>query len=327
MRLLVLASGRGSNFEAIVKAVKTGYLRSQVVGLLCDKECPAIEISKRNSIPVSVLGPKDYVDKHDYIKELLEVIKKYQPDYIILAGYMRILPVELLDEYPMRVINIHPSLLPEYPGKDSITRAWEDRAALTGVTVHYVNDKMDAGPIIAQETINISDGMRSSGGLEKLEEEIHKIEHRIYPGSIKKLTEDPFDLLVVSRCLTGVNCRYDGGNKLSKRVETFIKNFKGKVVDVCPEVEAGFSVPRPTADIINGKAMMKDVGDITEELENACKNIILRFSNYKNILAILKEKSPSCGVRRPMGVFKSCMEKSLKIKKDQRFFIVSEEDL
>ena len=157
MRLLVLASGRGSNFEAIVKAVKTGYLHSQVVGLLCDKECPAMEIAKENFIPVSVLKPKDYPDKNVYIKDLLEVIKKYKPDYIILAGYMRILPAELLDEYPLRIINIHPSLLPEYPGKDSIAQAWKNEVDSTGVTVHYVNDRMDSGPIIAQESVKISD--------------------------------------------------------------------------------------------------------------------------------------------------------------------------
>ena len=86
-------------------------------------------------------------------------------------------------------------------------------------------------------------------------------------------------------------------------------------------------MPRPTADIINGKAMMKDVGDITEKLEKACHNIISRLSCSKNILAILKEKSPSCGVHHPVGVFKSCVEKPLKIKKDPRIFIISEEDL
>ena len=133
--------------------------------------------------------------------------------------------------------------------------------------------------------------------------------------------------MVVSRCLTGVNCRYDSGNKLSKRVETFINNFKGKVVDICPEVEAGYSVPRSTTNIINGRAIMKDVGDITENLENACNNIISRLSDSKNILAILKEKSPSCGVRSPVGIFTSCVEKSLKIKKAPRIFIISEEDL
>ncbi|MCX6112769.1 MAG: phosphoribosylglycinamide formyltransferase [Proteobacteria bacterium] len=327
MRLLVFASGRGSNFEAIVEASKKNYLHSQVIGLLCDKECPAMEIAKKNSIPVSIIKPKDYQDKSIYIKTLLDVIKRYKPDYIILAGYMRILPAELIDEYPLKVINIHPSLLPQFPGKDSIAKAWDSGVKITGVTVHYVNDRMDAGPIIAQEFLKISDNMKKSSGLEKLENKIHKIEHRIYPASIKKLTEEPFDTLVVSKCLTGVNCRYDGGSKLSKRVKTFIKNFNGKIVDICPELEAGFDVPRPTTDIINGKAMMKGVGDITEKLENACNKIISRLSGSKKILAILKEKSPSCGVRSPKGIFASCVEKTLNVEKGSGVFIVSEEDL
>jgi phosphoribosylglycinamide formyltransferase-1 len=287
MKLLVFASGRGSNFEAMINACKSGYIRSNIEGLLCDKECPAVDIAKANSIPVSIVRPKDFADKKDYIKTLLGTVDKYGPDYVILAGYMRILPSELIDKYPLKIINVHPSLLPAFPGKDSILQAWEAKVKTTGVTVHFVNDKLDSGPILAQGSITVPDT------LEELEEGIHKIEHKLYPAVVKELTEDPFDTVLVSRCLLGVNCRYDGGNKYSKRVETFIKGFKG------------------------------NTGDITEKLKGACSKIVTSLEGSKKILAILKERSPSCGVKDPRGIFTSCITERL----GNKIYIVSEEDL
>jgi phosphoribosylglycinamide formyltransferase 1 len=317
MKLLVFASGRGSNFEAMIKASKSGYLHSKIAGLLCDKECPAVDIAKANSIPFSILQPKDYVDKQAYIRTLLDTVHKYEPDYIILAGYMRILPSELIDRYPLKIVNVHPSLLPAFPGKDSILQAWEAKVKTTGVTVHFVNDKLDSGPVLRQESIAVPDT------LEKLEAGIHKIEHKLYPAVVKELTEDPFDTILVSRCLLGANCRYDGGNKYSKRVETFVKGFKGKLMDKCPELEAGFGIPRPTTDIVNGRAIMQGTGDITEKLKSACLKIVASIEGSKKILAILKERSPSCGVKDPKGIFTSCMKENL----GKKIYIVSEEDL
>lgn len=317
MKLLVFASGRGSNFEAIIKASESGYIKSKISGLICDKDCPAVQIAEKHSIPVSIIKPKDYSERLDYVKSLLSTISSYEPDYIILAGYMRIIPAELIDKYPLKIINIHPSLLPEFPGKDSIRRAWDAKVKRTGVTVHYVNDRMDAGPIIAQRSVDVPDS------LEKLEEQMHKIEHSIYPEVIKDLTEKPFDTLLISNCLLGVNCRYDGGNKYSERTITFMNNFKGKVIEVCPELTAGYYVPRPSTDIVNGRAIMKGIGDITEDLQKACDSILSNILGAKRIFAILKEKSPSCGVLWPKGLFTVSAEK--KFKED--IFIVSEEDL
>ncbi|MEI6080710.1 MAG: phosphoribosylglycinamide formyltransferase [bacterium] len=317
MRLLVFASGKGSNFEAMVKASRSGYFHSKVVGLLCDKDCPAAEIAKANDIPVTVIKPKDYKDKEIYIDALVSAAKGYSPDYIILAGYMRIIPSELLDAYPLKVLNVHPSLLPAFPGKDSILRAWEAGVKTTGITVHFVNDRLDQGPIIAQESLIMPDS------LEKLEEEMHKIEHRIYPAAVKELTEHPFDAVVVSKCLMGANSRYDGGNKYSKRAETFVKTFKGKVLEMCPEIEAGLSTPRPKINIINGKAIMDGKEDVTEKLNKACHRIMSELSGSKKIIAILKEKSPSCGVLNPKGLFATCALEKFR----NNIFIVSEEDL
>jgi len=116
MRLLVFASGRGSNFNALLEATKKGDIKARICGLVCDKNCPAEEIAKSNFVPVSIIRPKAYLSREEYINELLSTVKNYSPDYILLAGYMRILPTEFIEEYPLRVINIHPSLLPAFQG-------------------------------------------------------------------------------------------------------------------------------------------------------------------------------------------------------------------
>ncbi|MEI6092578.1 MAG: DUF523 domain-containing protein, partial [bacterium] len=129
--------------------------------------------------------------------------------------------------------------------------------------------------------------------------------------------------MLVSNCLLGAHCRYDGNNKYSKRTITFMNNFKGKVFEFCPEVSAGYSVPRPSTEIVAGKAIMKGVGDITENLQKTCDSILANIVNSKRIFAILKEKSPSCGVLKPSGFFTN----TVKRKFGNNIFIVSEEDL
>jgi phosphoribosylglycinamide formyltransferase-1 len=183
MNLLIFASGKGSNFEAIVKACKNAYMSARVVGLICDKECPAIQIAKDNLVPHTIVSPKSFDDKKEYISQLIATVTKYAPDLIILAGYMRIVPSELIDLYPLKIINIHPSLLPDFPGKDSIRRAWDAKVRFTGVTVHYVNEKLDQGPIIDQWKVDVP------ATFEELEAAIHEVEHKMYPATIKKITE------------------------------------------------------------------------------------------------------------------------------------------
>jgi phosphoribosylglycinamide formyltransferase 1 len=318
MNLLVFASGKGSNFEAITKASKSGFLSASISGLICDKECPAINIAKNNKIPSSIISPKDFVNRDEYIKKLITTVKIYDPDYIILAGYMRIIPSELIDLYPMKIINIHPSLLPAFPGKDSIKRAWDSKVKTTGVSVHYVNDKLDQGAIIAQQELLIPES------LEALEAKIHDLEHKMYSDAIKKITEDPYDLLIVSKCLLGDNCRYDGKNKLSDRVKTFANNFNGRVIGVCPELEAGFSVPRSEIDLVEGRAVMKEGKiDVSDQLLLASKKILDGVDKKNKIFAILKEKSPSCGLLNPEGFFTKILLETFK----NNLLIITEEDL
>ena len=317
MKVLILASGRGSNFEAILKASKNGALSSvDVVGLLCDRDCNAINIASSVGVPVSILKPKDYNSKDEYTKKLIEIVGSYNPDYILLAGYMRIIPSELIDLYPLRIINIHPSLLPEFKGKDAIKQAWDAGVKTTGVTVHFVNDKMDAGLIIFQEKIAVP------STLEALEENIHKIEHVLYVKAVKTLAEE-LKCAVVSKCLMGENVRYDGGNKYSKRVETFINNFKGTVLRVCPELEAGLGVPRDPMNIVNGRIISNTGQDLSQQMDVTCKRIVRAIDPKIKIVAILKDRSPSCGKSLPYGLFTEALIKGL----GENVLVVTEEEI
>jgi len=318
MKLLVFASGKGSNFNALLDASKKGLISSKIGGLICDKNCPAEEIATSNLIPVTILRPKDFVSKDEYISTLIKTVKQYAPDYILLAGYMRIIPTELIEEYPLKIINIHPSLLPAFKGKDAILQAWQAGVKETGVTLHFVNDKLDQGAILAQEKIVLT------GTIQELESKIHNVEHTLYVNTVKELTEKPFDTLVVSKCLLGENCRYDGKSKLSSRICKLVENFNGKVIRVCPELDAGFGVPRPASDIINGRFITKEGKDLTDLLIDFTKRFIAKkLSSSKKILAVLKDRSPSCGKNNTQGVFTDTLIKEFSGK----MFIVTEEEL
>ena len=167
MKLAVFASGSGTNFEAIAKKI-------DVEILICDRLCPAIERAKRLEIPYHISKDEN---------EILEILKKRDIQFIALAGYMRLIKNVLLNEYEGRIINIHPSLLPSFPGMTGIKDAFEYGVKITGVTVHYVDSGIDTGRVIAQVPIPIEE----SDTLEILTEKIHKQEHKLYPKILKEL--------------------------------------------------------------------------------------------------------------------------------------------
>ena len=124
--------------------------------------------------------------KEEYEKQLLQLLKKYQIDFIALAGYLRVVGPTILNQYEHRIVNLHPAWLPEYPGLHSIERAFNDRRKQTGVTVHYIDAGLDSGPIIAQRHVPIL----PSDTVETLEERVHETEHQLYPEAVKQvLTE------------------------------------------------------------------------------------------------------------------------------------------
>ncbi|WP_046213908.1 phosphoribosylglycinamide formyltransferase [Paenibacillus wulumuqiensis] len=179
MRIAVFASGQGSNFQAMVDAQRSGLLGSAAVELLvCDKpEAPVVERARRAQVDTFVFRPKEYSSREQYELEILAELAKRQIDLIVLAGYMRLLTPTMVNPYMGRMINVHPSLLPAFPGKDAIGQALAYGVKLTGITVHFVDNGMDTGPIIAQQSLPIEAGDTA----DTLAARIHRIEQTLYP--------------------------------------------------------------------------------------------------------------------------------------------------
>lgn len=182
--IAVFASGSGSNFQAIMEAVQTGKLAAKIVLLVCDqKNAFAIERAKLAGIPSFVFQAKQYSSKEAYEKEIIAELKRCDVDFVILAGYMRLIGATLLREYEGRIVNIHPSLLPAFPGKDAIGQAIVAGVKVSGVTIHFVDAGMDTGPIIAQQAVQIA----ANETKESLQTKIHAVEHQLYPSVLQML--------------------------------------------------------------------------------------------------------------------------------------------
>ena len=181
MRIAVFASGNGSNFQALVEYFREKGLTDQFVWLFCDQpNAYVLERASKLDISTSVFSPKEFQSKK------VECLLDKEVDLIVLAGYMRIIGSTLLDQYESRIINIHPSLLPDFPGLHGIRDAFEAGVKKTGVTIHYIDKGVDTGPIICQESVEIKKG----DTLEELERRIHQVEHRIYPKVIEQVVKE-----------------------------------------------------------------------------------------------------------------------------------------
>jgi len=182
MKTAVFASGSGSNFEAIVNAIQAGKVEAEVVLLVCDRpDASVLKRAERLGITSVSFHPKLFAAKAAYENEILKHLRLEAIELIILAGYMRIIGKTLLEAYSERILNIHPSLLPLYPGRQGIKDAFNDGATETGVTVHIVDEGIDTGEILAQRTIAI----QPVDTINSVEEKIHAIEHDLYPEVIQ----------------------------------------------------------------------------------------------------------------------------------------------
>ncbi len=183
-RIIILASGNGSNFEAIVNHIRQENLPITVEMLITDNpKAFAIKRAERLGIPYKIIDSRKFGSRSEYNKALDEFLSSIEFDLMVLAGYMKILPAFIVRKYWRKIVNIHPSLLPAFPGLHAIEKAFEYGVKVTGVTVHFVDEGVDTGPIIAQECVKIEE----DDTLETLEEKIHKVEHKIYIEAIKKV--------------------------------------------------------------------------------------------------------------------------------------------
>ncbi|GJM69505.1 phosphoribosylglycinamide formyltransferase [Paenibacillus macerans] len=177
-RIAVFASGQGSNFQNLLDASRAGTLGADIVLLVCDKpQAPVVERARKAGVGCFLFHPKDYARREDYEAEIAAELDKRQIDLVVLAGYMRLLTPVLVEPYAGKMINIHPSLLPAFPGKNAIGQAWDYGVKVTGITVHLVDGGMDSGAVIAQKPVEIL----ASDTLESLEARIHAAEQQLYP--------------------------------------------------------------------------------------------------------------------------------------------------
>jgi phosphoribosylglycinamide formyltransferase 1 len=183
MNIAIFVSGNGSNLQALVDAEHSGNLSDGEIKLVvCDQpDAFALIRAQKADIPVFLQEGKGYASREAYDQAIIQRLKKDKIELIILAGFMRILSGHFVNEYKNKILNIHPALLPDFKGANGIKDAYEANVDVTGVTVHFVTEELDSGPVILQEKVSIE----KDDTLEELEEKIHKVEHEMYPEAVK----------------------------------------------------------------------------------------------------------------------------------------------
>ncbi len=181
MRLGILISGRGSNFEAIANQIAAGALDASIAVVISNRaDAPGLESARARGIEAVAL-PSKGLDREVYDRMLLDELRKHSAEFVCLAGFMRLLSATFIRQYPNRILNIHPSLLPAFPGLDAQHQALEHGVKITGCTVHFVDEELDAGPIVMQTAVPVVD----ADTVESLSARILKQEHHLYSEALR----------------------------------------------------------------------------------------------------------------------------------------------
>jgi phosphoribosylglycinamide formyltransferase-1 len=157
MRIVVMVSGSGTNLQSIMDAVAEGTLNTEILAVGADKPCTGIERAEKAGIGTFIVPPADFESRPEWNRALEEKIASYSPDYVIFAGFMRIVDAQLVDRFANRIINTHPALLPSFPGAHGVRDALAHGVKITGLTVHFVDSGVDTGPILAQAAVPVLD--------------------------------------------------------------------------------------------------------------------------------------------------------------------------
>jgi len=185
-RIAVFCSGNGSNLQALIDARRRGGLKAEIALVLCDRaDAYAIVRANRHSIPVALLSRGDFDSRAGFEKAALGILKKAGVKLVVLAGFMRILGPDFVRAYPDRILNIHPALLPAFKGAHGVRDAKAYGVKVTGVTVHFVTEDLDDGPVILQEAVAV----RADDTEASLLKRVHKVEHRLYPKAVRLFAE------------------------------------------------------------------------------------------------------------------------------------------
>lgn len=185
LALAVLASGRGSNFDAIGEAIDRNELNAEIKIVISDKQAPALAKARERGIPALYINPSNYKCKSAYEQELVERMREHGADLVVLAGYMRLMGTEILHNFQMRVVNIHPALLPSFTGLHAQKQAIDYGVRYSGCTVHLVDEGMDTGPIILQQMVPVY----QEDDEESLSERILVEEHHTYWQALQLIAE------------------------------------------------------------------------------------------------------------------------------------------
>lgn len=187
IRLGVLISGSGTNLQAIIDASANGSLDAEIAVVISNHaSARGLERARNHGVAAVYLDRGDYETNQAYNAAIRDTLREHLVDLVVMAGYMRLLGKEVLDAYPMRVVNIHPALLPSFAGAHGIEDAFAYGVKVTGVTVHFASEIFDEGPILAQEAVVIAEDDTP----ESLEEKIHAVEHRLYPAALQLIAQN-----------------------------------------------------------------------------------------------------------------------------------------
>ena len=186
-KIVVLISGNGSNLQAIIDHCESGNINGEITCVVSNKDdAYGIQRAEASNIKTEIINEDKFESRKDFNEELFNLLLNLNADLIVLAGFMKILNEKTANYFFGKIINIHPSLLPKYPGLNTHTKVIDNKEKYHGVSIHYVSSQLDAGPLIAQGQIIVN----KDESIERLEERIHKVEHMIYPEVIKLICDN-----------------------------------------------------------------------------------------------------------------------------------------
>ncbi|MEC9491386.1 phosphoribosylglycinamide formyltransferase [Flexistipes sp.] len=190
--IAVLLSGRGSNFKAIYSSIEAGYITdARITTVVSNKaEAPGLQFAKDRGLNSYFVNPSEYGSRTAYDTEIIDILKSRKTDLVCLAGYMKLLSAKFVDTFKNRIMNIHPSLLPSFPGLNAQKQALDYGVKISGCTVHFVDKELDHGPIILQKAVEI----KKNDTVNDLSERILKEEHKIYPEAVRLFVENRLTL-------------------------------------------------------------------------------------------------------------------------------------
>ena len=190
-KIVVLISGSGSNLQAIIDKCKSKYIQAEIICVISNNPAAfGLERAKSAGIKTLIINHKEYQSRDLFDKDLYKILKDQNTDLIVLAGFMRILTEKITKNFYGKIINIHPSLLPKYPGLNTHQQVIDNKDVIHGITIHYVSSELDGGPIIAQGELMTS----QNDDIDNLIERIHKLEHELYPEIIKYICDNQINI-------------------------------------------------------------------------------------------------------------------------------------